>query len=391
MSLEERELLHVVAEDEEGVVAEVFVYSDDTMLSLRRAVCSAAKLQHLALKFEGSHVAMHHTLQAAGLQNHSVVQITPIHEVGLASASSDGMVFFWDALSGKRVESLRGHSDAILGVSFSASGKLLATCSADCTGKVWETLTGKGLTTLLGHEDWVTCVAFDASEALAVTASLDCSARIWEVASGRCLQTLPGGVSPVFWASFAPEEEELATAGLSAQTDQKTSCIDKKFFKGADNTATIWSLTGQVQTVLEGHEDNVTCVTFSPDGLRLVTASQDRKAKLWEAAAGSCIRDFHGHTDTVQSALFSGDGRLVLTASLDRTAKVWESQTGDCLRTLVGHSGSVLFAAFSADGAFVATAARDATVRTWDTKTGRSRCLLEGHRAKVNAISFVAF
>ncbi|CAJ1400552.1 unnamed protein product [Effrenium voratum] len=368
------ELLHVVATDQSsGATAEVFVYSYDTMLSLRRALSTAMKLPQLSLKFDGANTAMHLTLEAAGLQNHSQVQVAPVTEVVLASASSDGTVLMWDAISGKCLESLRGHQgDKVLCVAFAVSGKLMGTSGADGSAKIWETVTGACLCTLKGS-DWVTCLAFDPTERTVATAGLDCAARIWDIGSGRCLQVFDGGVSPIFWVCFNPEPDfpELASAS-------------------ADCTATIWKVTGEAQQVLEGHKDNVSMVAFAPSGLRLLTASQDRTARMWEAGTGSCIREFRGHTDTVQCAGFSGDGRLVITASLDRTAKIWEA-TGDCLRTLSAHAGSVLFAAFAADASFAATGARDGAVRIWDTKTGKLLRIMESHRAKVNALAFVGF
>lgn len=371
----DRELLHIVGKlTESEISAEVFVYSYDSMLSLRRAICKALKLPHCSLMFKGYETQMHHTLQEAGLENHSEVQVAPVSEVALASASADGMVFIWDAIGGKCLETLRGHdSSAVHCCSFSTSGRLLGTASVDCA-KVWETSTGQCHCTLKGHKDWVVSIGFDAGENLAITASLDCSARLWDVVSGRCLQVFPGGVSPIFWASFDPDGDQMEVATASA-----------------DGTATIWKQTGEVQQVLQGHEDNVLMVTYSANSKRLLTASQDRTARMWEALSGMCLREFRGHTDTVQSAFFSGDGRLCVTGSLDRTARIWETKTGDCLRTLSGHAGSVLFALFSADAGFVATAARDGCVRTYDSKTGRLQQLLEGHHAKVNTLSFVSF
>lgn len=371
----DRELLHIVGKlTDPEISAEVFVYSYDSMLSLRRAICKALKVPHCSLMFKGYETQMHHTLQEAGLENHSEVQVVPVSEVALASASADGMVFIWDAIGGKCLETLRGHnSSAVHCCSFSITGRLLGTTSVDCA-KVWETSTGQCHCTLKGHKDWVVSIGFDAGENLAITASLDCSARLWDLVSARCVQVFPGGVSPIFWVSFDPDGDQMEVATASA-----------------DGTATIWKHSGEVQQVLQGHEDNVLMVTYSANSKRLLTASQDRTARMWEALSGMCLREFRGHTDTVQSAFFSGDGRLCVTGSMDRTARIWETKTGDCLRTLSGHAGSVLFALFSADAGFVATAARDGCVRTYDSKTGRLQRLLEGHHAKVNTLSFVSF
>jgi WD40 repeat protein len=73
-----------------------------------------------------------------------------------------------------------------------------------------------------------------------------------------------------------------------------------------------------------------------------------------------------GHTRHVRSASFSPDGSRIVTASWDKTAKVWDAKTGIELVTLNGHTGSVTSAGFSADGSRIITISADGTVRMWD-------------------------
>ena len=54
---------------------------------------------------------------------------------------------------------------------------------------------------------------------------------------------------------------------------------------------------------------------FSPDGQRVVTASGDKTARLWDAASGKPIGQPMNHEDVVFSAQFSPDGQEVVTAS----------------------------------------------------------------------------
>ncbi|WP_043413725.1 WD40 repeat domain-containing protein, partial [Archangium violaceum] len=70
-----------------------------------------------------------------------------------------------------------------------------------------------------------------------------------------------------------------------------------------------------------------------------------------------------GHVAEVRSAAFSPDGQRVLTASEDGTARVWNG-LGEPV-VLAGHEGAVTCAAFSADGHRVLTASEDGAVRVW--------------------------
>ncbi|MBD0327891.1 MAG: hypothetical protein ICV68_15780, partial [Pyrinomonadaceae bacterium] len=53
-----------------------------------------------------------------------------------ASASFDGTVKLWN-YDGKELETLKGHSDGVFGVTFSPDGKFLASASQDRTAILW--------------------------------------------------------------------------------------------------------------------------------------------------------------------------------------------------------------------------------------------------------------
>ena len=78
---------------------------------------------------------------------------------------------------------------------------------------------------------------------------------------------------------------------------------------------------------------------FSPDGARIVTASDDDTARLWEAATGQELAVLRGHEGEVLSAVFSPDGARIVTASDDDTARLWEAATGQEIAVLRGHEG----------------------------------------------------
>ncbi|MFM7539511.1 MAG: WD40 repeat domain-containing protein, partial [Planctomycetota bacterium] len=77
---------------------------------------------------------------------------------------------------------------------------------------------------------------------------------------------------------------------------------------------------------LKGHTSFVNSAQFSHDGNRIVTASKDKTAKVWDAKTGAELFSLKGHTDYLTSAQFSPDGNRIVTASWDQTAKVWDAR-----------------------------------------------------------------
>ncbi len=80
---------------------------------------------------------------------------------------------------------------------------------------------------------------------------------------------------------------------------------------------------------------------FSPDGTRIVTASADKTAVIWDAQSGRSLETLRGHIDQVNTAVFSPDGKHIATASNDHTARLWDSETGFLLFSLPGHADYV--------------------------------------------------
>jgi WD40 repeat protein len=128
--------------------------------------------------------------------------------------------------------------------------------------------------------------------------------------------------------------------------------------------------------VLRGHQNVVTFAAFSPDGARIVTASWDKTARIWDAAAGKELVVLRGHEDQVLSAAFNADGTRIATASRDDSARVWDAASGHEITSfreppVGGISGALEgeglnSVAFKPDGTRIVTGSVDATARVWD-------------------------
>jgi WD40 repeat protein len=143
----------------------------------------------------------------------------------------------------------------------------------------------------------------------------------------------------------------------------------------------------RVMLVLQ-HEAQIWSITYSPDGQRIATASQDTTARIWDANTGQLLLTLTGHADSVNGIVFSPDGKRVATTSDDGTAKVWDASTGEELLTFSGHTEWVARIAFSPDGAWLATTSGDGIAKVWDAETGEEWLTISAHEGIAWDIAF---
>jgi WD40 repeat protein len=143
--------------------------------------------------------------------------------------------------------------------------------------------------------------------------------------------------------------------------------------------------------VLRGHTSNVTSAAFSPNGKRIVSASDDMTIRIWDVQTGKQIGlPLQGHTNNVNSAAFSPDGKRIASASDDMTIRIWDAELGKQIGLPIqGHTDNVNSVTFSPDGRRIVSASDDKTIRIWDVETGKQIGLpLQGHTDKVNSAAF---
>jgi WD40 repeat protein len=131
---------------------------------------------------------------------------------------------------------------------------------------------------------------------------------------------------------------------------------------------------------LQGHESGVTGAQFSPDGQRIVTASKDKTARVWDAQSGKLLTTLQGHGAAVLKTEFSPDGERIVTASDDRTARVWDAHSGKLLTILKG--GKYLESGqFTSDGQRIVTAVPP---QVWEAQTGKLLTTIDGGSADLS-------
>ena len=291
-------------------------------------------------------------------------------------------VSIWDAVTGKRIMTLRGSLPAVSALALSPDGQLLAT-GGDYT-QLWDARTGQERLTLRGHENVnlaeafrgrVWALSFDRDSRHLATANPDRTATIWETSTGRELLTVRddvfgGGILNFGIRSVAlsPDAKHLATAG--------------------DTVVKLWDTsTGREEYSLKGHADTVGAVVFSPDGRFLATGSFDKTARIWDMDNRAELVTLRGHTDSVADVVFSTDGTRLATASLDGTAKIWDAVSGPELLTLKDTDYAEA-SNFSSDGTRLAISSDNHSVKVWDIASGKELATMRGHADDVTAVVF---
>src|SRR5262249_49491377 len=123
--------------------------------------------------------------------------------------------------------------------------------------------------------------------------------------------------------------------------------------------------TGKLRYAPLMHDGLVQDAMPSADGRRLVTASRDATARVWELDTGKPASEPLRHPDWVFTARFSPDGQQALTACRDASAPARASPPR------LEPAEGVFGAAFTPDGRSVLTTGKDQTARLWGWHTGK--------------------
>lgn len=149
-----------------------------------------------------------------------------------------------------------------------------------------------------------------------------------------------------------------------------------------------------IDGILTGHEGAVVMAVFTPDGERVVTASADQTARVWDITKQIELRKYAQHTGPLYCLAVSGDGRTLVTGSQDNTVRVWDLPLLRPIRSFAEHTTSVRGIVLSPDGLSLLSVAADKNVRSHDLLLSQSGGRLPqptivraGHASEVLAIA----
>ncbi|TWT05033.1 WD40 repeat domain-containing protein [Reyranella sp. CPCC 100927] len=209
-------------------------------------------------------------------------------------------------------------------------------------------------------------------------------ALVWDLTSGTIRRRLGDDSSHDVNATAIFPDGRLVLTGEGAPPR------DYRAPGGADVLILREIDTGRTVRSFKGHRGPVISVAVSADGRRIVSGSEDRTMKLWDATSGALLRSFDDHTNAVYAVVTSGDGQRLVSAGDKATVVIWDAASGKTVRTIAADELGVSTLALSSDGKGLLTGGWSKTAILWDAVSGTKRHTLTGHAAIVIAVAFSA-
>lgn len=225
--------------------------------------------------------------------------------------------------------------------------------------RLWNLRTNGGVRRTLRLEQGAISLQFSGDGQRLLTCAVDGGAGIWDAHSGRLLGALPRLRQGVSQVGFSPDGQLVVAACADGNVDLYNS-------ETGEPLASTSTTSGPEIPYIEAARD----AQISPDGVYIVSVSEDRTAVIRDAATGACVMQTPPQSGYVTHAEFSPDSRFLLTligaGSDSPAARVWECATGEPVTPLLKHTASFSVGAWNPNGREVALAACDGAVLLCD-------------------------
>ncbi len=215
----------------------------------------------------------------------------------------------WETTSGQDVSSLKVEHESVHCLQFSRDGKRLfaATGTPGLQGRVvvLEVPSGKIVQQVKAHSDAILAIAVSPDGSQFATGGYDRKIAIWQLDQPEPVRVIQGHTAAIRALAFSPSGQEL----ISGSDDQ---------------TVKVWSVsTGQRLDTMGQATGSVTAVGVTGDGRSIFAGSSDKRLRVWQfeskgkvAINPLILTRFIDETPITRIALSADDRRLIaLTAA----------------------------------------------------------------------------
>ena len=279
---------------------------------------------------------------------------------GIVSASQDGKLIIWNALTSNKVNAIPLRSSWVMTCAFEPiEGDLVASGGLDNICSVYKSsdTNSRPVKELAAHDGYLSCCRFLDSSQL-VTTSGDGTCIHWDINRGEALTHFNGHTSDVMSTSINPTSQTFVTGSV-------------------DLSARLWDIrSGSQAECYEGHEADINSIEFVSSGNIFATGSDDSTCRLFDVRSGKQLGRYCNDRILcgITSVTTSKSGRLIFAGYDDYNCYAWDTlsimQThGDeqiqPALSCAGHDNRVSCIGTSPTGAALCTGSWDTLLKVW--------------------------
>jgi WD40 repeat protein len=314
------------------------------------------------------------------------------NEKRILSWSTDETVRLWDMDNGSLIKKYDGHREKVLGALLNREKDKFLSWSEDKTVRLWDLASGSQLYNELSHDHEVRGASFNPDATLILSWDADlkdqASIYLWDANSGKRKIQAECGESPVLC-----HQGQVRGAQFTSDGARILSWSD-------DRSVRLWDAqTGQLVTVPMMHANGVKGAGFNQDETLILSwdVDPDGQARLYLWDAGSGEQLVHAtcgenpvfcHKDMIRGAAFSSREDLILSWSDDRSVRLWDTYSGQGMARSMLHDKDVKGARFNRSENRILSWGEDGAVRLWDAQTGTEAITPLIHGKKLAGAAF---
>ena len=201
---------------------------------------------------------------------------------------------------------LAGHAGYLSCCRFLSDAQIITT-SGDMTCALWDIETGQPVTKFAGHAGDVMGLVILPDRKAFVSGACDATAKLWDIRDGNCCQTFDGHDSDINAITAFPSGHAFATGS-------------------DDYTCRLFDIRADQGIAMYAHENvgsGVTSAAFSRSGRLLFAGYDDYNGLAWDTLKEERVGVLPGHENRVSCIGVTEDGMAVATGSWDSLLKIW--------------------------------------------------------------------
>ncbi|KAG2742134.1 WD40 repeat-like protein [Suillus brevipes Sb2] len=285
---------------------------------------------------------------------------------------------------------IEGHSECIWSLAYLKASCNVMGASDDGSIRLWKRDGEPVRQPLYSDGGGLSSIAVSPDETMVVCGSADGRLRLWNIKEGSMVgEPWEGHDAAVRCLHWSPDALEIASGSQDGTIRRwnpntgrqlappiktshgwvvavKYSPKGDKFISGGNGAICIWSRDGKLLIEIKGHDDTVTSLCWSKDGVYIFSGSFDDTIRKWRAIDGKDLVVLRGHTKPVRSICLTPNERYILSASDDYSVRIWDLENNQPVGDPLLHDDEVLTVATSADGTFNTSAGLDKKIYVWN-------------------------